>query len=284
MKEVKMKKIFSLTYEKNHKIINFLGIKIKFRKKETVLEQKLNLLSKQFTKQNKEIKKLNEKLTKQKEKYAKLNKRFKKCAVWQNNFYRTIPVDYPMLLSIDERELLIKYFKDSKNYLEFGPGGSTFAALLNSNCRITAIESDQDWIDYLRTYKFISDNENNRLNFIYVDIGKIKNIGKPLNDEKKENYPNYSTGIYNNIEAEDFDLALVDGRFRVACVLGIILNCKHDIKIMIHDYPEREYYHEIEEFLDVVETSDTLYVFKIKNDIDRNRVAEFYEKYKYQYE
>ncbi len=287
-----MQKISSIKNEiknkRKYKVITFLGIKIKFRQKSYEIEQKINLLSKKIENQNKQqqekLKKQENKLSKQNEKIENLRKSLEKYTLWQNNFYREIPLDFPALLSLDEKELLIKYFKNSKNYLEFGPGGSTFVALLNSNCNIVAVESDLDWVDYLRTYKYIHNNENNRLKFIYVDIGKIKSVGKPLNNEKREDYPNYSTGIYEKLNSKNFDLAFVDGRFRVACVLGIILNCSKDITIMVHDYSFREYYHVIEEFLDIIDNSETLYVFKIKNEINKNRVEELYEEYKYSFE
>ena len=74
---------------------------------------------------------------------------------------------------------------------------------------------------------------------------------------------------------------LIDGRFRVACALATIMNCKKSTKIMIHDYTFRQYYHILEEFLDIVETIDTLVVFKIKNNVDMKKVEELYNEYKY---
>ena len=136
----------------------------------------------------------------------------------------------------------------------------------------------------MRSYHFIKSQENGRLKFNCFDIGKTEKWSRPISDEKRDNYPDYSVGIYQNINSKDIDLAFIDGRFRVACVLGVILNCSKDIKILVHDYPEREYYHVIEEFLDIVEIADTLYSFKIKDNVDIERVKELYEEYKYQYE
>ena len=123
-----------------------------------------------------------------------------------------------------------------KNYLEFGTGGSTFMALLNSDCHIVSVESDIEWINFMRTYKIILNNENSRLEFLPIDIGKTKSFGRPLNDEKRENYPQYSKYVFQKNNSKEFDLIFVDGRFRVACVLQAILNCPKDIKILVTIY------------------------------------------------
>ncbi len=289
-----LEKIFSIKNEiknkRKYKVITFLGFKIKFRQKSYDLEQQINMLSEKLKKQNiqsinqqKYINEQQRKLLKQDEKIKKLSKSLEKYTLWQNNFYREIPLDFPIMLSLDEKEFLIKYFKNSKNYLEFGAGGSTFLALLNSNCNIISVESDLDWINYLCSYKFIRNSEDNRLKLNHIDIGKTKNYGAPLNDDKKENYPQYSKDVFQKINPKEFDLVFIDGRFRVACALQTILNCSKDVKILIHDYPKRKYYHIIEEFLDVAENADTLYSFKIKDNIDVERVKELYEEYKYEY-
>ncbi len=49
---------------------------------------------------------------------------------------------------------------------------------------------------------------------------------------------------------------------------------------MIHDYTFREYYHIIEEFLDIVETTDTLVIFGKKTEIDIGKLNQLYEEYK----
>ena len=72
-------------------------------------------------------------------------------------------------------------------------------------------------------------------------------------------------------------------RFRVACALQTILQCfnNKDLKILIHDYSLREGYKIVEKYLEITETAKTLFVFKIKNNINLKEVTQDYEKYKY---
>lgn len=201
---------------------------------------------------------------------------------WQLDFYKLTPQKFPKSLSDSEVKLLCRKYNSSKNYLEFGSGGSTFLALMNSNTNIYSVESDPNWLDYLRSYNIIRTAEaNNKLHFQHIDIGQTKEWGYPVNDDKKCNYPEYSNTIFEKIKDIDIDLVFIDGRFRVACTIAAILNCKPDTYFMIHDYTLREYYHVIEEFLDIVEQQDTLVVFKAKPNIQPNRLHEVYEKYKY---
>ena len=78
---------------------------------------------------------------------------------------------------------------------------------------------------------------------------------------------------------KNFDLVFVDGRFRVACVLQTILNCKNPI-ILVHDYPDRGYYHIIEKYLNVIEAKNSLYVFRKKENISDEDVLIDWELYK----
>ena len=60
----------------------------------------------------------------------------------------------------------------------------------------------------------------------------------------------------------------------------VILNCKSDIKILIHDFNYRPYYHFLYKYLDVIYSIDTLVLFSIKDYIDLNEIKQDYELYK----
>ena len=51
--------------------------------------------------------------------------------------------------------------------------------------------------------------------------------------------------------------------------------------IMFHDYTIREHYHVVEEFSEKTNTVDTLAIFKIKNNINLEKVEKLYQEYKY---
>lgn len=200
--------------------------------------------------------------------------------LYLDKFSKT-PKYYPIQLTISEQNTLISILKNTKNYLEFGAGGSTFLALLHSNAKITTVESDLNWINFIKTWNILKTNVNKRLNFCHVDIGKIIEWGYPQDIESNKNkLPNYSKIAFENLN-NTFDTVLVDGRFRVACVLQTILHCDKETTILIHDFFDRPQYHIILEFLDVVDSVDNLGILKIKENINKKEIFDLYQIYQY---
>ncbi len=191
------------------------------------------------------------------------------------------PEKFPIQLSQNEKTFLLKQLSDSENYLEFGSGGSTFLSILYSNAKIYSVESDINWLEYLRKWKIIRDNEDKRLFFNYVNIGKTGEWGIPIEKDKEYLYENYSKSIFTL--KKDFDLVFIDGRFRVACVLQTLLNCPATTKILIHDFNDRPFYHNILDFLEIIDTADSMALFKIKN-LNREKITVLYNKEKNNYE
>jgi hypothetical protein len=75
------------------------------------------------------------------------------------------------------------------------------------------------------------------------------------------------------------DLVFVDGRFRVACCLSVILLAAADpeltrnLRLVLHDVgPDRPYYDEVFRFFDVDESVNTLRVMRIKPDVPCSQV------------
>ncbi len=123
--------------------------------------------------------------------------------------------------------------------------------------------------------------------FFPVDIGKTKEWGKPVDDSSKHLFPKYSSDVFISIDPTKLDTVFIDGRFRVACVLQTILNVfsnkSNDTIILIHDFWNREQYHSVLHYLEIVEKVDTLGVFKIKDNVDLKKVQKDYDIYKYIY-
>lgn len=96
-----------------------------------------------------------------------------------------------------------------------------------------------------------------------MDInGDDENWSYPKNDLKKRNWCYYFDPWEKVYFSPDF--VLIDGRFRVACLLHLLLNTTDfSIMIAIHDYRDREHYHVVENFLDILECKETLYIFRI---------------------
>lgn len=193
------------------------------------------------------------------------------------------PKKYPFVMYEEEKLLLKKYLLLSKKYLEFGLGGSTIFALIETNVEIVSVDTNVGWINFIKKYRIIKNNLHKRLQIFYVDIGPTRSWGYPQGEASRDKFPDFSTKIFESVDCNEIDLVLVDARFRVACVLQTILHghTNPELKILVHDYSIREDYKIVEKFLDIVETSRTLFVFSIKKDVDLEAVKSVYENYKY---
>lgn len=212
-----------------------------------------------------------------------LQKQLKKINTFWNQ-RKKIPKQYPFVMHEDEKILFQKYINTSQNYLEFGLGGSTIFTLINSKTKIISVDSNASWINFMKSYKIISQNLSKRLEILKVDIGPTKSWGFPIDDSHRNKFPEFSSKVFQTYNVDDFDLVLVDGRFRVACVLSTIINRKNNIdklNILVHDYSFRGNYNIIERYLDIVESANSLYVFSIKKSYDENKLKQDYQQYKY---
>lgn len=195
--------------------------------------------------------------------------------------YSPYPLFYPFLMSNDEKAFFDSVIKNSQVYLEFGLGGSSLRAIQKSKAKIYTVESSPDWIKYLRKYTIVRCYENKRLFISSVDIGPIRGWGYPKANNPQNLFESYSSSIFKLIDSKVIDLALVDGRFRVACTLKIILECHNSsLKILIHDFWNRKEYHVLLKYLDTMDKVDTLGLFSVKENVDRKSVESDYETYK----
>ena len=164
------------------------------------------------------------------------------------------PVFYQFIMSKAEISIFDEAIKNSQHYLEFGLGGSTIRAIQRSKAKIYTVESSFGWLAYMRRYMIVRFFEGKRLHIHSVNIGPTRDWGFPDNDNDNDIFEAYSSSIFHVIDPELVDLALVDGRFRVACTLKIIMSCceNSNLKILIHDFWNREQYHILLKYLDTV--------------------------------
>ncbi|WP_288764181.1 hypothetical protein [uncultured Weeksella sp.] len=209
-------------------------------------------------------------------------KKLKDSILTYINQRRDIPNQYPFIMHEDEKELLKKYIKNTQNYLEFGLGGSTIFTLLNSKAKIISVDTNESWIASMMKYKIIRKNIPSRLEILFVNIGETKFWGYPVSNEKKHTFERFSKEVYEKYPDNLYDFVLVDGRFRVACVLQTIISQINNKKIIIavHDYSFRKEYQIIEQFLEIKEKANSLYIFEMKENIDIDLVNKLYDEYK----
>jgi hypothetical protein len=136
-----------------------------------------------------------------------------------------------LAMTTKEIDLFKNYVSKASSYFEYGCGGSTVLANSYPNIKsIVSIDSCSEWIE--KTKLQISNTA--KVNFYYVDInGNCTGWGAPIDNSKKSDWIKYPSSILE--QKEDFDLILVDGRFRIACCASAAMKMSKDSFLLLHD-------------------------------------------------
>ena len=190
-----------------------------------------------------------------------------------------VSVAKPMMRNVEIR-FLDEVLSKADAYLEFGIGNSTLFALDHKNLGcVKGIESSKSWIEMVARDPSISAAvAKGRLELVHVNIGPTKEHGYPEGDSDKVKWKDYSSQTFSSCgKAAQHRVVLVDGRFRVACFLKMLKSmAPEDLKrtqILIHDY-DRQKYHVVEEFAELVESRERLALFHGKPDVSEVRLQE----------
>lgn len=167
---------------------------------------------------------------------------------------------FPELL----REFYIEQALSSKLIVEYGSGSSTLFCALNE-ISVISIESDLNFLNYLKNeINFFAPN-NTSIKLLHANIGNTKEFGYPEDDKSIRLFPQYaSLPWYSSIVNEVHpDLVLIDGRFRVACMLATMANITKPTKVIFDDYVGRDYNQIIEQFIKPLKTIGRAALFEI---------------------
>lgn len=88
-------------------------------------------------------------------------------------------------------------------------------------------------------------HNNFRLNIHHLDLGPVGKWGRPLSYRYYENFNDYTDYLWRQTLKPD--LVLIDGRFRVCCMLTCLKYADEGTRIIFDDYINRPYYHEFVE-------------------------------------
>jgi hypothetical protein len=183
-------------------------------------------------------------------------------------------------MSKPEINLFKQYIGQTRKYLEYGSGGSTYLASLNPLIEyIASVEGLEVWIKKcigLRQIKRLIAAE--KLVFHYVDYNAGDDCGNPINLDKSQMFTVYSN-IITTYPINTFDTILIDGRFRVACALKAYDFIDRNAKLLFHDYMSRPEYKVVEEFFTLVDSVDSMAVFQKRADINRDNLEEYIDYY-----
>jgi hypothetical protein len=201
--------------------------------------------------------------------------------------HRVRHFDVPSEPHFDEESTVYfrKQLESARNYLEYGSGGSTILAnsLVNT---LVSVDSDPSFIADVRRKLAEEGGRKAMAKLIYVNIGLTEDWGMPVFTKptrrrvrRWEDYPTAPWRFYRSI-AQQPDLILVDGRFRVACVLESLLSLSPlcNTKILLDDYDGRPHYQVVERFADL-EMVGRMAVLRPRRLVDRIQVRRLVKQY-----
>jgi hypothetical protein len=167
-----------------------------------------------------------------------------------------------------------------RNYLEFGLGGSTLAAIRAGFAQVVAVDTSLEWVAAARGHAEVAPRiANGSATLIHADIGPTRSWGFPASRERLDQWPDYIRAPWAEWSRRGAlpDLVYVDGRFRVACCLSVALVMgggpapdRSGPRLLLHDVTEeRPDYQRVFAFFDVVEQVNSLYLLQLKPRQDR---------------
>ena len=168
-----------------------------------------------------------------------------------------------------ETTAFTRYRDRSRNYFEFGCGGST--VFCSSPLRqIKSVDNNQEWLNKVRPLI------GSTTELIYINTGPVLEYGNPADPTQTTGFADYSLAFSQR--DPNTDLVLVDGRFRVACALQIVVSDYTGI-VLLHD-AERPEYQPLFKFFTVVERTENLVALRVRSTADKKEAAILWEIYK----
>jgi hypothetical protein len=173
-------------------------------------------------------------------------------------------------MTTKEIALFKKYVSNASSYFEYGCGGSTFLVNSYPNIKsIVSIDSCSEWIE--KTKQQLSDNS--KVNFYYIDInGNCSRWGHPIDSSKKSDWIKYPNSILEH--KENFDLILIDGRFRRSCCAAAAMRMSKDSFLLLHDCQR---YKDIP--LTKIDQVESLAIY-VKANFNEKQLTKIVDKYK----
>ena len=174
-----------------------------------------------------------------------------------------------------ETRLLESFLSCSDRFLEFGSGGSTVLAANAVSTSVVSVDSSLAWIDRVRA---ACDREGARVapHLVHADIGPVRKWGYPV--DPATDWTAYHSAVWSHDGAADADLYLVDGRFRVACFMQIVLRARRSAIIGVHDFASRPQYHVMNEVARETARADDLSFFVLQGQ-SKSKIRNILDKY-----
>ena len=169
--------------------------------------------------------------------------------------------------------------KVTKTFIEYGSGGSTILAARMNISFIISVESDEAWMRRVQR-KFLQIKSTSQINFIYANVGRVGPWGTPL--EKIDGQLHYANTPWASITIDSSQiLVLIDGRYRITCLLVALLRCPEGAHLLFDDYYDRESYQVVESILKPSLRVGRGAVFIKPNKVDEIAINSLIHSFKY---
>lgn len=150
----------------------------------------------------------------------------------------------PVLMTDEERAFFIAKVAGAVTYFEWGPGHSTYLAMLSGSLlRITSVDTVPGSLACVLSHPQMSVSTA-IVRGLFVDIvADPENWGNPRSNATIARWPSVSDAILFEPDPRSIDVVYVDGRFRTASILKAAAVLRDTASILVHDYLERPAYH-----------------------------------------
>ena len=171
--------------------------------------------------------------------------------------------DWPELsFPPEEGEVLRATYGPTKVILEYGSGGSTILASEQPGKLVFSVESDRNWAIRLQAEIDARDLPS-PAHLYHVDIGPTGDWGRPVSPDVWTRFHRYPLVIWDEPFFRQPDVVLIDGRFRPACFMAVVLRTRKPVTVLFDDYTTRPVYHSVEEFITPSEIVGRMAVFEV---------------------
>ncbi len=178
------------------------------------------------------------------------------------------------MMSDREVNLLKRQYEASRVILEFGCGGSTKIACETNADRIYCVESDSDWIEKCSEVPEIKLRlKDGSLTFFHAFLGETISYGRPANKDGLAQWPAYASGVWSMMQSRNPDVILIDGRFRMSCLLQSLIRSSSETRILMHDFWSRPAYREALRYADILHSESDLVVLLPKKNLPLRDLA-----------
>lgn len=179
----------------------------------------------------------------------------------------------------DEPALMQRVFgAGMRNYMEFGIGGSTLAAIRAGAETVVSVESDSAWVETVCRHAEVAPLvASGAARIIHADIGPVGEWGYPKDISRLTHWNDYIAGPWLEWESRQVlpDVIYVDGRFRVACCYSIAVAFagRTDVpppSVLLHDMDERRPgYRDVFLFFELAEQVGSLGLLRLRPNVSR---------------